>query len=402
MGLPRILPADDAAAEFLAFVADDLTRESVRQAAIQLGWPLTGVRSGGLAEACEWLQGRPAPPVLLVDVSGCEDVLASMDALADVCEPHTRVLVVGAVNDIGLYRALIGLGVVDYLVKPLAGATLAEALRRSDGEERRGGPAARPCLTAAVLGARGGVGATSLAVSLAWGLANEHQRPTVLLDLDLQFGAAAMSLDVEPGRGLRELLLHPERLDSLLIGSAVSQVDDRLRLLGAEEALDDDLRLDGRGVEPLLGALTESGQGVVIDAPRRLDPMARTALSQAGVVILVTDLSLTGMRDTQRLLELLGRLRGEGEVLLIGNRIGGVAGEVPRAEFERGVGRKLDFAIPHDAKAATAAAEQGKAVLDAGRQSPAAAEIRRLLLRLTGEPAPKAEKAAFLKRLLGA
>lgn len=401
MALPRIAPAGETAPEFLAYVADDVTRECVRQVAAQFGWPAKRVREGGAAAALSWLSAAPAPPVLLVDVSDTDDVMAAMDALAEVCEAHTRVVAIGTANDIGLYRALIQMGVSDYLVKPVAPGALGEALRRAERADRPEPTAASPCKTLALIGARGGVGVTGLAVSVAWGLAHEQHLNTVLLDLDLQFGAAALTLDLEPGRGLRELLTHPERIDGMLIGSALSQESERLRVLGAEEPLDSDIAIGADGLAPLLSALGEGGDAVVLDIPRKLDALGRAGLMAADTVGVVTDLSLPAMRDAQRLLRLLTELRGDRETVVVGNRIGGVAGEVPKEEFERGIGRKLDFAVPFDAKAASAAAEQGKALLAVARPGPAATELRRLAQTFGGSGPAAPQKDTWLKRMLG-
>jgi len=401
MVLPRIAPGGERPRDMLAVVADEITREVVRQATLQLGWPQNRVREGGLAAAVAHLQNHPAPAVLLVDVSDCDDILAGMDALAEVCEPTTRVVAIGAANDVGLYRKLIALGVSDYLVKPVSAEGLAEALREAEHSERPAGPKAAPCKTVALIGARGGVGATALAASLAWASADERKQRTILLDLDLQFGAAALGLDVETGRGLRELLANPERIDSLLIGSAVAQASDQLRVLGAEEPLETELNLRGEGLEPLLKALSEDAEAIVIDTPRRLDALTRAALARADVAVIVTDLSLPGMRDTQRLLGLMGHVRA-GETLVVANRVGGVAGEVPQAEFERGVGRKLDAVLPNDAKAAAAAAEQGKPLLATAGQGPFAAELRRVIARILGGEATEATgRESWLKKILG-
>lgn len=410
MALPRILPegerGPDRRAEPLAVIADPVTRETVRAVAAQLGWPQNRIREGGLSAACALLQtqAQAAPGVLLVDVSDAADVLAGMDALAEVCEPHTSVVAVGTANDVDLYRALIGLGISDYLVKPVSPVALAEALRKAERAGRAPVTAApqQACRTVGLVGARGGVGATSLAVALGWSLAHEHERRTVLIDLDLQFGAAALSLDLEPGRGLRELLAHPDRIDSLLIGSAASQESPRLRVLAAEEPLDAEPALSGAGLEALLSAVTEGSDAVILDAPRRLDAPARAALAAADVAIVVTDLSLAGLRDSQRLLALLGGMRAEGEILVVANRVGGVAGEVPQAEFERGLGRKLDLVLPFDAKAAEAAAAQARALPAVAGQSALGAGLRALTRRVAGvDEAPAAGRAAWFKRVLG-
>jgi pilus assembly protein CpaE len=405
MAAPLISKVSDGAPDFLALVADDVTRETVRHVAAQFGWPQSRVREGGVAAAVAQLRAAGgAPRVLLVDVSGSDEALADMDRLADVCEPHTRVVALGVTNDVSLYRELLRMGVSEYLVKPVSADALGEALRRADRTERPAKPATKPARTLAFVGARGGVGTTSLAVSLGWGLAHEQQLRTVLLDLDLQFGSMALSLDLEPGRGLREILSNPDRIDSLLIGSATTQQSERLRILGAEESLDGEIEVGTDALEALTSALAETADAIVVDVPRRLDTLGREALAQTDVVCLITDLSLPAMRDTQRLLTLLRKTRGDGEVLIVGNRVGGVAGEVPQAEFERAVGAKLDFAMPFDAKAATAAAEQGKPLLATARPGPLAAELRRLATYLAGgdgDDVVQPEKPAWLKRLIG-
>ena len=404
MTLPLLSGRAELAPKFLAVVADPLTRETARDVAAQLGWDTAAVRDGGVMAARELLSAAPAPAVLLVDVSGVDEVLAAMDALAEVCDPHTRVVVVGQANDVGLYRALMRMGVSEYLVKPVAAEVLVDTLRRAERPAAVEPQKAKPARVLAVIGARGGAGATSVALSAAWSLAHDSGLSTVLLDLDMQFGAAALSLDLEPGRGLREILSNPERIDSLLLGSAMIHQSDKLRILGAEEPLEDEIDVGPAGVTALLAGLAETAEVVVADVPRRADRMTRDLLARAEMAVVVTDLSLAGMRDAHRLLGLLKGLRPQGGVLLVANRVGGVAGEVPQSEFERGVGARLDIVVPADSKAAVAAAEQAKPLVAAARAGPAAAELRRLAARFTGEadaPAAEPEKASLLQRLLG-
>jgi pilus assembly protein CpaE len=396
------VPTQAPAAPLLALVQDEPTRDCVRQAVLQLGWPADAVRPGGVAEASALLAGSPPPDLLLVDVSAAADAAAAMDALAEVCAPQTRVVAIGAVNDVALYRRLIHMGVSDYLVKPTTPELVADAVQRAVqvGPAAPAPGAAKTARVVALIGARGGVGTTTVATSTSWALAQEQRQRTVLVDLDLQFGSVALSLDIEPGRGLREILSSPERIDSLLIGSASRQQGERLRVLGAEEPLEADIELGGEGLLALLDCLREGADVIVIDTPRRLDGLSRAALAHADIVGVVTDLTLPGLRDTQRLLKALGGLRSEGEVLVVANRAGGVAGEVPQSEFERGIGVKLDVIAPFDPKAAAAAAEQGKPLLAAAPSGLAAPELRRLAGRISGEAAP-APQTSWLSRFLG-
>ena len=405
MNLPLIGDRKITTAPFLAALSDPLSRDAARAAAAELGWPADGVRDGGVDAARQALAEAPAPGVLLVDLSDATDPLAEMHLLADVCEPGARVLAVGETNDVGLYRALIQMGVSDYLVKPLDGRLLAEALRRAGRtapEPAAAATASTKVRSVAVIGARGGVGATSVAVSLAWDLAHVRKLPTVLADFDLHFGSAALSLDLEPGRGLRDILANPDRVDALLVGSAMVGQGDSLRLLCAEEPLDDDFSVDVSALAALKDSLAGSCEALVLDLPRKLDPLARKALAEADLTVVVTDLTLAGARDAHRLLAMLRSVRPDGETLLIGNRAKGVAGELPQAEFERAVDAHLDHVLPFDAKAAQDAAESAKPLFH-GRVTPGGVEIGRLADRLAGDAlaaAPTVERSAWLQRLL--
>jgi pilus assembly protein CpaE len=394
-----------AAPAFLAAVADDVTREAVRQAAGQFGWPASRVQAGGVAAMRELLKDGGSPAILMVDVSDSAEPVAELDALAELCDPHTRVLALGRTNDIGLYRALMRMGVSDYLVKPVSAEALVDALRRAQETQAPTAPQPAPgARVVAFVGARGGVGTTSLAVSTAWCLAREHARRTVLLDLDLQFGAAALSLDLEPERGLREILANPERIDGLLLSSAMTHAGEGFRLLGAEEPLDEDVEIAPAGLKTLICAMDEAADAVVVDLPRRIDRAGREVLASAETVVVVTDLTLTGMRDAQRLTRFVKTLRPNGAVLVVANRVGGVAGELPPAEFVKALGAPLAFAAPADDKAAEAAAEQAKPLLEVAGKTAFAAEVRKLAARLAGAedaPADSAEPASWLKRVLG-
>lgn len=405
MGAVLSMARDEAASAVLAFVGDPITLKTVGRIAADLDWPKGSVRLGGVNEAIELLRSGSAPAVLLVDVGDAADPLAAMDALADVCEAHTRVVAIGEANDIELYRRLISLGVSDYLVKPVSPEALVLALRHAEqGVASKPAPISTAAKTFALMGVRGGVGATSLAVSLAWALAHEHMQRTVLLDLDLQFGAAPLSLDLEPGRGLREMLSNPERIDGLLIGSAMVSESERLRFLGAEEPVEDDIQVGAAGVRALLASLTTTSEAVVVDTPRQGGAAVRETLARADVVGLVTDLSLPAMRDTQRLLGHLKSLRPEGPVRLIANRVGGVPGELPRAEFERGVGAILDLVVPFDLKTANAAAGSARSLLQAADGAAAVGvELRRMAELFTGaQAAPAApERLSWVQRILG-
>jgi pilus assembly protein CpaE len=393
----RAEPVSGSRLRFVACVVDDVTREAVSRAVSQLGWSNAKVRAGGLDAARRSIDITAPPALVLVDLADASDPVEGLHELQQLCGPATRFLAIGSVNDVSLYRQLVGFGVADYLVKPVSSELLCEAftaaMRVSTEPE-----GARQTRLFTFIGARGGVGTTTMALSTAWLLANEFKLRTALVDLDLHFGNLALSLDLEPGRGLREALENPERTDSLLLASAMVTEGDKLPILATEEPLEEQLAFDGNAVGPLLAALSQDYDCLVVDLPRTLDAPARQVMALADLNVIVTDLSLSALRDTVRLADLTKSLECRSKPLIVANQVGADhRGEIGRAEFERGAGGPLDHAIPFDVKAVVAAAHSGKALPAAASGSKAAAELRKLAARLAGREEDK-PRGGFLSR----
>ena len=391
MGMQLKLPsaAEETGLSVLACIADEATRENVSLVIAQLGWRQAKVYEGGAAMAAQAIDPANAPGLLVVDLADGADPMKALDELAEHCPPETKVIVIGGVNDIHLYRRLITIGISDYLVRPVDREHLHHsflaAARAAEPQTTAAPAAAKQARLIAMIGARGGVGTTTLAAGIGWCLSEEQKHRVALVDLDLQFGNLALSLDLEPGRGLREALEHPERIDSLLITGAMSGASERLRVLAAEEPLDDQPRLDPSAADLLVTALTDGFDCIIADLPRGLDGMARRLLARADTIAVVTDLSLAAMRDTHRLLGLIEVLKPGAKPLVIVNRAGALPrGEIARAEFEKGIQRKIDVVVPYDLKAASAMAAHGKALPAAARSGKATAELRRLAEQLFG------------------
>jgi pilus assembly protein CpaE len=384
---------------FVAAVIDETTRETVRGVARHLGWANPVLREGGVSAAAAYLKAAGPPAFLVVDVSDSDDPVADVSGLLNLCGQPTPLLAIGLVNDVRLYRSLRDAGAADYLVKPLPGDVLLSAVQDAGRAPPPPPAASKTAQVIALIGARGGVGATTLAVSAGWTIAQQHVKAT-LLDLDLHFGSAALSLDIEPGRGLRELLTHPERIDSLLIDAAVTQAGDRLRLLSAEEPLEDALHIGPDGLVAIVDMLRTTANVVVADVPRNLGPLTRQMMALADVIAVVTDLSLAAMRDTQRLMAMITSAHSEAKSMIVANRVGGVAGEVGVSDFERGVGGKIAHFIPYDRAAAVAAAEAAKPLVEVARNAKTVMALKAFALGLSGAETPAASSSLF-KRVLG-
>lgn len=353
---------------FTAFLADEASEKVVRQCVTDLSLPFSSVHRGGVARAITHLSTERTPTVLMVDVSGVELPVSEMHHLAEVCEPGVSVIVVGDRNDVGLYRDLTQAGVSDYIVKPLTRALVQAAVQPLLGAGTAQAAAAplsqKLGRVVAVVGTRGGVGATTIAANLAWHLANNESRRVALVDLDLHYGDAALMLDVKVGGGLREVLENPQRVDELFLDRAMTRSGDRLYLLAGEEKLDLPLRLDPNAVEPLVGLLRKQFHYVIIDAPRGQEVFLRQVLDAAGVRILVADQTARSVRDTLRLRQFLDSPQPGQRNMLVVNRVGEQGkGGIELKDLAATIGMAVDVGVPFHPKTAIAAANAGLPVV---------------------------------------
>ncbi len=379
----------------MAFIADPETEGLVRRAFADLGVSDVQVTRGGVESATQTLARQKSPRLLLVDVSGAADPLARVNELADACEPEIRVVVIGEKNDIRLFKELRSAGVSEYFFKPVALDTLKRVCNALLNGERADAPSAAGVgKLVFVLGVRGGVGATTVAVNAAMRLATKGQRWVMLLDLDLESGDSALKLGVNPTDALREALDRPERVDKLFLERGVLHVRERLDLLAG---------LDPFGAAPpredaviaLIDKLLQRYRFVFVDLPPALAPRMSRLMSMPGATVLVSSASLASARDLMRWRAWLGPNSPERRTAHVLN-LSGAEGALPKDEFIRAAGAPPDVIIPWDrviAADATFGAEAARksAALDRG--------LAPLLRELAGEGVAK--KRSILRRLFG-
>ena len=332
--------------ELIAFVTDAHSEEAVRTGLADSVNEAIDLRRGGVRAAITTMQKAVTPRLLLIDVSGEEEPVRALGDLSNVVEPDVRVLVIGERDNLEFYREITrGLGAAEYLPKPLTrdkvarhfGAIVAGQAPSADGVH--GGRAV------AVTGVRGGVGATTIAVNLAWHFGVRMHRHTVLLDPDLHLGTASFMLNMASGAGLRMALESPERIDALLAERAAQPVADRLHVLSGEEK-PGELPVHASGAaERLIAALRRRYGAIVVDAPFAPVPLYRDLLEQVHQRVLVLEPTLAGVRDTLRLMALPHGAGGRQRAVLVLNRVG-ITGGLSRRQIEDSLKMKVDVAIP--------------------------------------------------------
>ena len=402
----RTAAAPTAAKPFMAFVADDVTRSQVERAAQDSGFD-GEVYVGGTNDALATLAQVVPARFLVLDLSDREDVLDAVNLFADVCQPDTRVLVLGAVNDVETYRALIDLGVTDYLVKPVAPARLTAALERlgDTGEVEKEAALPKSVARGSVTGvvaARGGAGASTVAVNLAWALSSEAPGKTALVDLDLRFGTTAMMLDLEPGRGFKEALANPGRIDSLFMERAMVRATDNLFLLAGEEDVASEPPATEGALDVLFDLLGGAFQQVVVDIPRWHLAAHAARLDR---LILVTEPTLAGLRDALRMKDAATALTdGDLPVLIVVNK-GGAAkqGELAVADAIKGGLPKPAYTLPDEVKAQGQAQATGKPLVQVAPRAKAAKVFVEMArdLATTGADADEAPGKSLFGLILG-
>ena len=315
-------PPPASRVSLMAFVLDGESEASMNACFAQLAVPTPMIKRGGLAGALRYLGTERSPESIIVDISGADMPASQIHDLAGLCEPGVVVIAIGDRNDVPLYRDLVRAGVTEYIVKPVTAQLLAKALAGIPHSGERAPISRKLGKVVAVVGARGGVGATTLAIHLALHLANQQSRRVMLLDLDLHTGGCALALNLKPTPGLREALANPLRIDSVFLDRTMAVHGERLFVLSAEETLRTEADFTAAAVDTLLGVLRTQFHYIIADIPRIPASPYWQALDTADLRIIVADQTLRSVRDTVRLREGFGAHRAEHSNMLIINRSG--------------------------------------------------------------------------------
>lgn len=425
-GLPSLPPG-----AFVAFVEEAATRSFV-EAEVPLvlaGHAPLHVVPAGISAAMEMTEWPSGLGGLLVDIGDSPSPVADMAALVGSVPEDCIVVAIGDANDVGLFRDLTGAGVADYLVRPLADGTVQKSLdkaltAKSRDIELRNAQAALQVaaanaataprtaaddiapLVVACVGTRGGVGATTLAITLASMLGKARGRESLVVDLDVHYGSVMLALDLDPTDALQEALATPDRVDNLFVDQSVQRKSEFLCALGAEEPPQSasPARLEPEAVSRVLMKYQRRFRQITLDIPRGDPIIQRQALEAATDLVLVGDMTLAGARDAMRILNLAAEVAPQLRIHVVAS---GVAdpkkAPIKLADLERSVKHKVLCQVAFDDKSVSAAVNGGKPVNEA---APRSAVVRSLdpvvnaMLAAIGDVAADARSGPFWAKLL--
>ncbi|MFY0398888.1 AAA family ATPase [Brevundimonas naejangsanensis] len=333
----------------------------------------TQIRLGGVQAAIEAYQNEPTPPLVIVEsLKDPQSLLAEIDQLAQVCDSGTKVVIIGAANDILLYRELMRRGVSEYLVAPIQPLQLIAAI---------GGLFADPAQpfvgrTIAFVGARGGAGASAVAHNTAYAMSERIGVNTVIVDYDLPFGTAGLDFNQDPLGGVADALKQPERLDATLLDRMTVRCTDKLSLFAAPATLDADWDFSPDVFEEVTGRIRATAPFVVLDLPHLWSGWMRRALISADEVVVVATPDLASLRNAKNMIDLIKQGRpNDAPPRLVLNQVG-LPGrpEIPVKDFGAALGVHPSLIIPFDAKVFGTAANNGQMIIDsAAKTKPAEA-----------------------------
>jgi pilus assembly protein CpaE len=385
-----------------AYVCDDMTLDVIRGVCEEMGWSQDKAYKGGLRNAIQSLSVSASPQILLVDLSESGDPISDINSLAEVCEPGTIVIAVGQVNDVRLYRDLLMSGLQDYLLKPLSPDALRDAFSNAqtilNAPKHEEHSADRPHISTAVIGTRGGAGASTIAASLAWTFSQTQGHPTGFLDLDVHFGTGALAMDLEPGRGLTDAIDNPSRIDGLFIERAMIKANEKLSILSAEAPMSSPVLTDGSAFYQLQEEFRAAFENTVIDMPRSMLIAYPHLMQDVNMAVVATELTLASARDTIRVLAWLKQNAPHCKTLVVANNVQTTALEISRKDFESTIERKIDLILPSDPKATAQAAKVGQPIVEAVRGSKLSSGIINLADIIAGSAAEAAEAAPDVEK----
>ena len=391
--VPRVsIQAFCESPDLAAVVSSAMTDRRMAKAHVKLNM-------GGAPAAVEAYKSAPTPNVVVLEApTGRDALLGQLEELAQFCDAGTKVVVLGKLNDIVLYRQLIARGVSEYLVAPFGVVDFVQAMSQLFSV-----PGAKPLgRVIAVVGAKGGVGASTVAHNLAWTLASLTEMATIIADFDLAFGTAGLDYNQDPPQGVAEAVFAPERVDTVLVERLLSKCGDHLSLLAAPAMLDRVLDFGEGSFDSLVDAMRASTPWVVLDVPHQWSGWARRILVAADEVVVVASPDLANLRNAKNLIDnVKGARLNDAPPRLVLNGVGMLKRpEIAAAEFAKAVETGPTAVIPHDAKLFGAAANNGQMIAEIEPNGKTAHVFTDLASALAGRTDVRKPKRSVLEPLI--
>src|SRR5579863_4117823 len=357
------------------------------------------IQMGGLIAAIEAYRTSPTPNVIILESENrSEEILAGLDQLATVCDAATRVIVIGRMNDVALYRELVRRGISDYLIGPIGALQIMRAVCGLFSA-----PDAKPVgRIIAVVGAKGGVGASTIAHNIAFSIARDLVLDAVVTDLDLAFGTAGLDFNQDPPQGIAEAVFSPDRIDHAFIDRLLSKCTDHLSLLAAPATLDRVYDFGADAFDAIFDSLRATVPCVVVDVPHQWTGWTKQTLISADDILIVAAPDLANLRNTKNLYDFLKAARpNDQRPLYCLNQIGvPKRPEIKAADFAKALDDQPVAVIPFEPQVFGAAANNGQMIAEVSAGHRTAEMFLQLAQQLSGRSEPKKPRSRFIPPMI--
>src|SRR6202795_5198797 len=402
---PDVPPADDYIApaprvSVQAFCETQETAAAVRSASEdrRLGKAHLTVQMGGVATAIENYRTVPTPNVIILETEGRSDILAGLDELAAMCDPGTRVVVIGSDDDDAPYRELVRRGVSDYVIGPVDTLDVVRTIC--------GLFSAAEAVTVgrviAIVGAKGGVGASTVAHNVAWAIARDLALDSVVIDLDLAFGTAGLDYNKDPLQGIANAVFSPDRPDTAFIDRLLSKCTDHLSLLAAPATLDRVYDFGEQAFDAIFDTLRMTTPCIVLDVPHQWSGWTRRALIGADDILIVAEPDLANLRNTKNMLNMLKTSRpNDRPPLYCLNQVRmPKRPEINASGFTKTIESPPIAAIPFDSRMFGTAANNGQMIAEIAASPRTTKMFLQIARQLTGRGDSKRPRESLLSPIL--
>jgi pilus assembly protein CpaE len=364
----------------------------------RLGKAHLKIQMGGMAAAIEAYRSAPTPNVIVLEADGRSDVLAGLDQLATVCDSGTRVVVIGRINDVTLYRELVRRGVSDYVIAPVSAIDVVRSICNlfSAPEAKAVGR------IIAVVGAKGGVGASTIAHNVAWAIARDLAMDSVVADLDLAFGTAGLDYNQDPPQGIADAVFSPDRVDIAFMDRLLSKCTDHLSLLAAPATLDRVYDFGEEAFDAIFDTLRSTMPCIVLDMPHQWSGWTKRALLSADDILIVAAPDLANLRNTKNIFDLLkGARPNDRAPLYCLNQVGvPKRPEINASEYAKAIESQPIVTIPFDPQIFGSAANNGQMIAEISATHRTTEMFLQIAQRLTGRSETKKPKGSLLLPLI--
>jgi pilus assembly protein CpaE len=364
----------------------------------RLGKAHLTVQMGGMAAAVEVYHTVPTPNVIILETEGRSDILAGLDQLATVCDAGTRVVVIGSVNDVAPYRELVRRGVNDYVIGPVEPLDVVRSICSLFSASE----AVAVGRMIAVVGAKGGVGASTIAHNVAWAIARDLALDSVVIDLDLAFGTAGLDYNQDPLQGIANAVFSPDRLDTAVMDRLLSKCTDHLSLLAAPATLERVYDFGEQAFDSIFDTLRMTTPCIVLDVPHQWSGWTKRALVGADDILIVAEPDLANLRNTKNMLNMLKASRPNDRApLYCLNQVGmPKRPEINASEFAKAIESQPIAAIPFDSRMFGTAANNGQMIAEIAAGHRTTKMLLQIARRLTGRGETKKPRGSFLSPII--